>query len=92
MSFEEWFKRNYHDLNNLPDEAIKEAWEYREEKTEWISVDKELPKDNQRVLTVDVTGRVYNTVKIKDGFKCVGLVWEHTSVTHWMKLPEPPSN
>lgn len=56
--------------------------------SEWISVDDRLPKEGQRVITVDEGGRTYNTIWNGNKFKCVGLVWDHDPVSHWMPLPK----
>lgn len=58
---------------------------------QWISVDDRLPELDQDVLSVDKSGRVYNSTWRGNHFKCVGLVWEHDNVTHWMPFPEPPT-
>ena len=57
----------------------------------WVSVNSRLPDVNENVLSVDNKGRVYNSTWKGKYFKCVGLVWEHDNVTHWMRLPEPPT-
>lgn len=61
-----------------------------ESKQEWISVEERSPALLQRTITTDTSGRTYNTIWNGEKFKCIGLVWEHDKVTHWMPLPKPP--
>ncbi|MCH9645652.1 MAG: DUF551 domain-containing protein [Proteobacteria bacterium] len=60
-------------------------------KQQWVSVDDGLPNVNENILSVDKSGRVYNSTWLDNRFKCVGLVWDHDNVTHWMPLPKPPT-
>ena len=56
----------------------------------WISVEDELPEDGANVLTADNIGRVYHCVRRRNNFKVVFHCDDHSRVTHWMPLPEPP--
>lgn len=69
------------------------------DKFKWISVDASMPDDNQEVISVDKLGRRYLSTFYNSEnrgnrpyFKCIGLVWEHDNVTHWMPLPSAPTN
>ena len=63
---------------------------------QWVSVDNEKPKINQRVLIVNKASDVYEgMLTLSDG----ELMWHRPSrmnqhfhkFTHWMPLPEPPT-
>ena len=56
----------------------------------WISVDVELPKDEQQVLSTDKLGRVYLSTYLRGKFKLLFHCDNHCLVTHWMPLPTPP--
>ena len=67
--------------------------------SEWISVEDELPDNEQQVRTLDNGGREFGCTFYyhenrgnKPYFKVNGYVWGHDNVTHWMPLPEPPED
>ena len=60
--------------------------------SEWISINDRLPKVGQKVLTYDGSKRVFCCVVERHRFKVHYTVWDHSNVTHWMELPEPPSS
>jgi len=57
----------------------------------WISVDDRLPNERQQVLTCDVYDRIYHCTYIKYNFKLKFHCDDHSKVTHWQPLPQPPS-
>jgi hypothetical protein len=58
----------------------------------WVSVEDKLPETGQKVLTCDSSKRVFYCVKMENNFKVHYTVWDHSGVTHWMPLPEPPED
>jgi hypothetical protein len=67
---------------------------------EWISVNDRLPEKCIDVIVAKQNGRVFAmTFRQERGDKCMKFHWlgeggwydQHSQVTHWMPLPEPPS-
>lgn len=58
----------------------------------WVSVEDELPKDDQDILMMDETGKRFSgrgrVLKATNNFKNTPTV-RHTKYTHWMPLPQP---
>ena len=68
--------------------------------SKWISVDKQLPKKDELVLTI-TNGKPTNNITLIDAYELgeytdEGWIidewqeWRDAKVTHWMPLPEPP--
>jgi len=77
----------------------------REHMTNWISVSKELPEFHLRVLIhkpvfYDAINGMETRVGYRDKLDLKGNHWiyeiksgnrvQHSEITHWMPLPEPP--
>lgn len=57
---------------------------------EWIRVDKDLPEDKTELLVCD--GYNYYLVWYENKIYGMADGQSITGITHWMPLPEPPSN
>ena len=80
-------------------EALKEAVKYLKEYKEmqWISVKDRLPEEDTRVLIVGKRGGVQIARCIECGMHSSGVLWvsdtrKYPKPTHWMPIPEPPTN
>jgi len=60
--------------------------------SEWISVDTELPDSVGRYLAIRTTGFIETAIFIKGPIKWNDCIHSRGRVTHWMPLPEPPTN
>ena len=58
--------------------------------SKWVSVEADLPKDGQQVLTLDRIGRRYHCTFLRGKFKLMFHCDDHSSVTAWMPLPGAP--
>ena len=58
--------------------------------SEWIKVEDRLPDEGANVLTADKIGRVYHCTHRRNKFKLMFHCDDHSRVTHWMPLPDPP--
>ena len=58
--------------------------------SEWISVKDRLPEDGLEVL-VFCDGRICVMDMYGTDWWCEGYHWDGDRPTHWMPLPEPPS-
>lgn len=57
----------------------------------WISVKERLPEDNEEVICANIeNGRVFALEYSRGEFRFDGEIYTHI-VTHWMPLPEPPT-
>lgn len=68
--------------------------------SKWISVDKQLPKKDELVLTI-TNGKPTNNITLIDAYELGEYTdggwiiaewpkWRDAKVTHWIPLPEPP--
>lgn len=59
----------------------------------WISVEDELPEDNQDILMADETGKRFSgrgrVLKATNGYEDTPTA-RHTKYTHWMPMPQAP--
>lgn len=74
-------------------------------KTEWIKCSDRLPERGQEVLAYNENFNCYEVTSynyyLTDKYEPVGelfkklevsnLMWQNNEVTHWMPLPEPPT-
>ena len=92
------------DFNEQRKAVIQKLGEY-EDRAEWISVAKRLPKANEECLVVAKVGN-RTVIDMAERVRCIDIytketiyVWEimhdwdegeGCEITHWMPLPEPP--
>lgn len=58
---------------------------------EWISVNDELPKKNQKVLIWDATGQRIEFAILNEYWRFYYFIHDcPVEITHWMPLPNPP--
>ena len=91
MTREEQIKREAAWQRSVSEErAFIRGAQWADEHPHWISVEEELPKENEWVLTCNRGGSVNLLMLAGNGYwydKDVGL---HHHITHWMPLPAPP--
>jgi hypothetical protein len=67
---------------------MKTPQEIAEMAEKWISVKNEQPKENQKVLAININEDIFTVTRVKSFY----YDREHfvRSITHWMPLPQKP--
>lgn len=85
------------DINTATEQAYRNGYEAgkRDAEPKWIPVTERLPEDEGSYLVTSVTGKVYMahwyTEKKCTEWYTRKAAWSHPNVTHWMPLPNPPT-